>query len=232
MPTSLSQAWLSARSPINCVLWNCLAAPDWNPEHSATQLFLFLVIFSGVLWIYSVASASGVHQRESATQTHTPTLPYSLFPWREPQVVEDYFLAYLIHSSAHTSTPISQFIPPRLSLLATISLFSTSETISVSAPGRFILPVRTQQQSKVPGTFWDLLSLNFKAEVMVSVLEMKQARFRGKLRGWCPRPHTRQSGDPRPSPAFLLDSHASRVPSSELLRGCTRDHAPAGAQTQ
>ena len=137
----------------------------------------------------------------------------------------------MIHSSVHTSTPISQFIPPTAFSPGNYKfVFYIWNSISVSAPGRFFLPARTQQ-SKVPGTFWDLLSLNFKAEVMVSILEMKQARFRGKLRDWCPRPHTRQSWDRRLSPAFLLDSHVSRVPSSELLRGCMA-HAPAGAQTQ
>ena len=73
---------------------------------------------------------SGVHHRESVTHTHSPTLPQSLFPCREPQLVEDDFLClYDTQQCARVNPNLPIYPPPWLSLLVTISLFSTSETL-------------------------------------------------------------------------------------------------------
>ena len=89
--------------------------------------------------IYNVVLVSAIRHSESVyVCTHISPLFFRLSSHighyrllsRVPCAISRFVLAiYFIYSSVYMSIPISQFIPPPLSPLVTISLFSTSVTL-------------------------------------------------------------------------------------------------------
>ena len=104
-----------------------------------TTLVLLLSFFSTfieVQLIYNVVLVSGLMQSESVIYTHLSTTfqilshtGYYRVLSIAPSVIQQALISYFIYSTAYMSTPVSQFIPPMLYPLVTISLFSTYVTL-------------------------------------------------------------------------------------------------------
>ena len=86
--------------------------------------------------IYNVVLVSGVQQSDSVIHIHVSIIFQILLPFRLLQNIELYrrslLVIYFKYSSVYMSVPNSQSIlPPHLSPLVTISLFSKSMSLSL-----------------------------------------------------------------------------------------------------
>ena len=116
----------------------------WNSKQKHT--LFFKKMFIGVELIYNVVLVSAVQQSEPVIHTHI-SLSFRFFSHighykvlsRVPCVMSRFLLVIIfVHSSMYMSISISQFIPPPLSPLVTISLFSTPVTLFLFCKGSFV----------------------------------------------------------------------------------------------